>query len=132
MRIKTDEDGKAPNTSEQIARLVQYMVARIQLPRKCKVMEIVEGARRSNMDYGLRGQRLQTSLREKDLWVSTVPSIRPDNTCSQCSFGKSKINLQESRSFWTLYKSQLHLGLCSMEPTPEKKKFRNWRKCRKM
>ncbi|KAK8734487.1 hypothetical protein OTU49_005838 [Cherax quadricarinatus] len=60
-------------------------------PAKCKVMKIGEGQRRPQTQYSLDGQRLQTSLKEKDLGVSITPSISPEahiNQITAAAYGR--------------------------------------------
>ncbi|KAK8748335.1 hypothetical protein OTU49_016085 [Cherax quadricarinatus] len=80
-------------------------------PAKCKVMKIGEGHRRPQTEYRLGGQRLQTSLKEKDLGVSITPSMSPEahiNQITAAAYGRlanlrTAFRYLSKESFKTLY-----------------------------
>ncbi|KAA3669890.1 uncharacterized protein DEA37_0002748, partial [Paragonimus westermani] len=83
-------------------------------PTKCKVMKIGEGQRSPQTEYSLGGQRLQTSLKEKDLGVSITPGTSPEahiNQITAAAYGRlanlrtafRHLNKESFRTLYTVY-----------------------------
>ncbi|WP_157982357.1 reverse transcriptase domain-containing protein, partial [Oceanicella sp. SM1341] len=113
-RIKSDED--QAGLQRDLDRLDTWSSKWLLEfnPAKCKVMKIGEGQRRPQTEYRLGGQRLQTSLKEKDLGVSITPSMSPEahiNQITAAAYGRlanlrtafRHLNKESFRTLYTVY-----------------------------